>query len=621
MPAGAGRRAQGIGRYAMVGDCRSAALISDEGSLDWLCWPRFDSDAIFAAILDRDKGGRFSLHPEGDFHTGRAYAPDTNVLLTRFSTSSGTAVLTDFMPVQTEEERARILRPDHELCRTLCCERGEMRFEVVFEPRPGFATRKVDLVDRRSLGVRCHTRDGLLTLLSEEPLRLSGDGARAVFVLRAGETRTFALSFEDEDPAVLPAVGDAGRAALDRTLRFWHEWSSRTNYRGPHRDAVVRSALALKLLAYSPSGAIVAAPTTSLPERPRGALNWDYRYCWLRDAALTSRALFGLGHRDEAEAFVSWLLSAASTTWPRVHVLYDVFGRPPPQEEELSHLAGHGGARPVRIGNAASSQLQLDLYGEVVGAVGYFVDHGGELDRAARRMLAGLGRAVCESWRKPDHGIWEERGEPRRYTHSRVMCWAALDGLVHLQRELDLKARRLGEFAAERELIRREVEELGYDRALRSYTRSFASTDVDASLLLLPWYGYADAGSPRMRSTFDRIRRELGRGGALFKRYEGPQTEGEGAFGICSFWAAEYLALGGGSLDEASAAFEDALRYANDVGLFAEEIEPKSGEALGNFPQGFTHLGVVNAALTLEERRQGRESPGEKPARAAGAAP
>jgi GH15 family glucan-1,4-alpha-glucosidase len=620
MTAGASRPARGIGKYAIVGDCRSAALISDEGSLDWLCWPRFDSDAIFAAILDREKGGRFTIRPRGEFRAERAYAPGTNVLLTRFTTSSGTAVLTDFMPVQTEAERARILRPDHELIRILTCERGEMPFEVVFEPRPGFARRKVDLADRGFLGVRCHSRDGLLTLSSQEPLRTDGARASADFVARASETRTFSLSFEDEGPAVLPATGERCREALDRTLRFWRAWSSRTVYGGPHRETVVRSALALKLLAYSPSGAIVAAPTTSLPERPRGPLNWDYRYCWLRDAALTSRALFGLGHRDEAEAFVSWLLSAASTTWPHVRVLYDVFGREPPREDALPHLAGFDGARPVRIGNAARSQLQLDLYGEVVGAVGYFVDHGGELDRAARRMLVGLGRSVCESWRKPDHGIWEERGEPQRYTHSRVMCWAALDGLVHLGRELDLKS-VLHDFAADRELIRREVEDLGYDRALRSYTRSFGSADVDASLLLLPWYGYLEAASSPMRSTFDRIRRELGMGGALLKRYQGPLTEGEGAFGICSFWAAEYLALGGGSLQEATATFEDALRYANDLGLFAEEIEPASGEPLGNFPQGFTHLGVVNAALTLEERRQGRQSPGEKPARAAEAAP
>jgi len=619
MQAGMARPPRGIGRYAMVGDCRSAALISDDGSVDWLCWPRFESDAVFAAILDPEKGGRFAVRPEGEFRVERAYAPDTNVLLTRFASPAGAAVLTDFMPVQTEEERARILRPDHELVRMLHCERGEMRFRLLFEPRPRFAELGVHLADRHNLGVRCRTRDGLLTLCSEEPLETTGDRAGATFVLRAGETRTFAVSFEEEGPSVLPAMGEGCRSALDHTLRFWRSWSSRTAYEGPHRDAVMRSALTLKLLAYAPSGAIVAAPTTSLPERARGGLNWDYRYCWLRDAALTSRALFGLGHRDEAEAFVSWLLTAASTTWPRVHVLYDVFGRLPPEEKEIPHLRGHRGARPVRVGNAARSQVQLDLYGELVGAVGYFVEHGGELDRAARRMLVGLGRVVCESWRQPDHGIWEERGERKRYTHSRAMCWAALDGLIHLGRELGLEKAAIDRFAVHRDLIRREVEEFGYDRALGSYTRTFGGADVDASLLLLPWYGYTEASAPRMRSTFDRIRRELGLGGALFKRYQGPLTEGEGAFGICSFWAAEYLALGGGSLDDASAIFEEALAYANDVGLYAEEIAPGSGEALGNFPQGFTHLGLVNAALTLEERRQGKEPTRAEPARAAGA--
>ncbi|TMB32491.1 MAG: glycoside hydrolase family 15 protein [Deltaproteobacteria bacterium] len=617
MPAGPASRVRGIGRYAIIGDCRSAALVSDDGSVDWLCWPRFDSDAVFAALLDAGKGGRFAIRPAGEFRVERAYAPQTNVLLTRFSTPDGSAVLTDFMPVQTEEERARILRPDHELVRILRCDRGEMQFEAVFEPRPRFAQYKVELRDRRNLGVRCHTRDGLLALRSEEPLEPRGDSARAIFTLRAGETRTFAISFEEEGPSVLPALGDDCQAALDHTLRFWRSWASHTVYDGPYRDAVVRSALTLKLLAYAPSGAVVAAPTTSLPERPGGSLNWDYRYCWLRDAALTSRALFGLGHRDEAEAFVSWLLTAASTTWPRVHVLYDVFGRPPPEERELPHLRGYEGARPVRVGNAAKSQLQLDLYGELVGAVRYFVEHGGELDRAARRMLGGLGRSVCEMWRQPDHGIWEERGERKRFTHSRVMCWAALDGLVHLARELriDLKA-PVESFAGYRDLIREEIEELGYSRALRSYTRAFAGADTDASLLLLPWYGYIEASAPRMRSTFERIRRELGLGGVLFKRYEGPLTEGEGAFGICSFWAAECLALGGGTLEEATALFEEALGYANDVGLFAEEIVPETGEALGNFPQAFTHLGVVNAALTLEERRKGSS----RPSRAEGAA-
>jgi GH15 family glucan-1,4-alpha-glucosidase len=610
--------ASGIGRYAMVGDCRTAALVSSDGSIDWLCWPRFDSDAVFAAMLDPEKGGRFAIRPEGEFRAERGYAPDTNVLVTRFSNGEGAAVLMDFMPAQTEEERGRIFRPDHELVRILRCERGEMRFRALFEPRPGFARSRADLSDRHSLGIRCHTRDGLLTLRAEEPLQARGDGASSAFTLRAGEERTFALSFEEEAPAVLPAMGDECRAALDRTLRFWQTWSSRTLYDGPHRDAVLRSALLLKLLAYSPSGAIVAAPTTSLPERPGGGLNWDYRYCWIRDAALTSRALFGLGHRDEAEAFVSWLLTAASTTWPSVNVLYDVFGRPPPEERELSHLQGFGGASPVRVGNAATSQLQLDLFGELVAAVGYFVEHGGELDRAASRMLLGLGRAVCDSWRKPDHGIWEDRGEPKRHTHSRAMCWAALDGLLRLRRELRLPASSADGFAEHRSLIRREIEELGYDLGLQSYTRSFGAADVDASLLLLPWYGYTSADAPRMRSTYHRIRRDLGLGGVLFRRYIGPLTEGEGAFGICTFWAAEYLALGGGSLDDASAMFEGALGYANDVGLYAEEIEPGTGEPLGNFPQGFTHLGLVNAALTLEERRKGNRPSQAQPVLAAG---
>ena len=592
--------------YALVGDSRSAALVSRGGSIDWLCWPRFDSPSLFGAILD-PRAGRFSIAPFGAFRSERGYAPGTNVLTTRFSTAEGEAVLTDFMPASAESERWRSLQPEREVVRIVECTRGEIELEICYEPRPDYGRERCGLAEDGHLGLRTLHRRGLLALRTNAKLAISDASARGRVRLHAGERLDFSLTLATHGVAVMPPLGDWYRDVLERTMSFWHEWSSRTRYDGPYREQVVRSALVLKLLGFAPSGAIIAAPTTSLPERPGGDLNWDYRFCWLRDASLTARALFGLGHAEEAEAFVSWLLNATSRSWPELQVLYDVYGRPPPEEEELPHLAGHRSARPVRIGNAAAEQIQLDLYGEVVGAATYLVRSGGTLDRGTQKALIGLGKLVCEKWQQPDQGIWEIRGEREHFTHSRVLCWAALDGLLELHARNHLKA-PVELFEKNRALIREEVERLGYSEQLRTYTRTLSGCDVDASLLLLPWYGYTDAGGERMRSTFARIRKELYVGDGLYRRYHGRWTIGEGAFGICSFWAAEYLAMGGGSRDEARDEFEVLLQHANDVGLYAEEILPDTGEALGNFPQAYTHVGLINAALTLRNRMLGRET-------------
>ncbi|HEX9577644.1 MAG TPA: glycoside hydrolase family 15 protein, partial [Myxococcales bacterium] len=439
---------------------------------------------------------------------------------------------------------------------------------------------------------------GILTLLTDAPL---GPGGRALVRLRAGERLCFSLGFTTQDIATLPPPGPRSFDMFDRTAALWRSWAQRTKYDGPWRDAVVRSALLLKLMQFVPSGAIVAAPTTSLPERPGGDLNWDYRFCWLRDAALTSRALFGLGHREEAENFTSWLLLATNLSLPKLHVLYDLFGRQPSPERELAHLAGHGGARPVRVGNAAMGQVQLDTYGEVIEAVTYFVRTGGEIDRGTASMLIGFGREVARGWDKPDQGIWEERGPGRNLTHSRALCWAALQRLIDLHEKGHLPKVPAVEFARERDRIREQVETLGWSEQFQTYTRTLGGSDVDASLLLLSWYGYSDAASPRMQGTWRRISEELSLGKGLFRRYVGKYTKGEGAFGICSFWAAEYLALGGGSLEEAEEHFANLLRYANDVGLYAEEADARTGELLGNFPQAFSHIGLINAAWAISE--------------------
>jgi GH15 family glucan-1,4-alpha-glucosidase len=592
--------------YAIVGDCRTAALVSRDGSIDWLCWPRFDSPSVFAALLD-NHGGRWSITPRAAFRSERRYLADTNVLQTRFESETGTVVLTDLMPVASEEDKHRLDVPDHEILRRVECERGDVEIEMVFDPRPHYGLRPARLRDAGKLGLRVETDSGLLVLRTDLPVEILSDRrVHARSRLRAGDVRYVSLTFADEWPAILPPLGEASRVSIERSVAWWKQWTSRLTYDGPERGAVVRSALVLKLLVYAPSGAVLAAPTTSLPERVGGDLNWDYRFCWLRDASLTVRALFGLGCREEAEAFVSWLLHSTRLTRPELRILYDVDGNLTRAERTLDHFAGYRDSRPVRIGNAATDQLQLDVYGEVIDAVSHFVREGGTLDRETQRMLRAFGEYVCRNWHRPDEGIWEPRSGKAHHTHSRVLCWTALDRLVKLHARGHLRGAPAEEFERNRTLIRRDVEERAWHHKLESYVARLDGEELDASLLLLAWYGFADAASPRMKHTYTRIREQLAAGGGLLYRYRTGESPGEGAFGICSFWGAEYLALGGGSVREAEDALAQIVSYGNDLGLFAEEIDPRNGDALGNFPQAFTHVGLINAALSLQRRLEGR---------------
>jgi GH15 family glucan-1,4-alpha-glucosidase len=603
--------------HAIIGDGRTAALVSLRGSIDWLCWPRFDSPSVFGSILD-DGGGRWTVAPTSPFRAERRYVADTNVLETRFVTTSGTLVLTDFMPVAAEEERRRLLLPDHAILRIATCERGEVEIETVFEPRPDYGRERPRLRDAGKLGIRAETRAGLLTLRADLALRLEDRGhAVGRTRLREGDECVFSLTLASEWPAILPPLGAPSREALERTVRWWSRWAARVRYQGPARDAVVRSALALRLLVYAPSGAVVAAPTTSLPERVGGNLNWDYRFCWLRDAALTVRALFGLGFPEEADAFVSWLLHSTRLTQPELRVLYDVHGNQPAPEHALEHLAGYRGSRPVRVGNGAAGQLQLDVYGEVVDAVFHFVRSGGTLDRETQRMLCAFGEYVCRNWQRPDDGIWEPRSGAGHNTHSRVLCWVALDRLLELHAKGHVQRAPVELFERNRTAIRADVEEHAWNPELGSYASRLGGAELDAALLLIPWYGFEDAGSARMRATYHRIRERLGARDGLLYRYRSDDSPGEGAFGICSFWGAEALALGAGSADEARDTFERLCGFANDVGLFAEEIDPETGEAVGNFPQAFTHVGLINAALSLEQRLGGAQPRSVEEARGA----
>jgi GH15 family glucan-1,4-alpha-glucosidase len=572
-----------IGDYAVIGDCRSAALVSRHGAIDWLCWPHFDSPSLFAALLDPD-GGTFSIAPVEPARSRRRYLPGTCVVETVFETSGGSVEILDCMPLHEE----RGLVPQHELVRWVRGLTGELALAVRFEPRPAWGRRATLTQD--AAGLRMPLGHNLVILSTPcASWRVHDGGATTTIRLRAGETCAFSLGLNEEAPAVIPCVRTHVPITIERTIAWWRRWITPIQYDGPYRDAVERSALTLKLMTFSPSGAIVAAPTTSLPEAPAGGLNWDYRYCWLRDASFTARALFGLGFQREADPFLSWLLYTTRLTRPRLRAFYDVFGRRPPRERELP-FRGFRAAAPVRTGNGARDQLQLDVYGEVIDAA-LRIAH---IDRSTRRMLVGFGEEVCARWREPDQGIWETRGPARPHTHSRVLAWTALDRLT----QLGLDDR--GRFEREAAAIKAEIEARAWNPTLGTYTATLDGDTVDAALLTLPFYGFTDASHPRMRATIRAIERELGAGRGLLYREPRSRDEREGAFAICSFWWAGALAHGGGTLAEGRRVFEDALGYANDVGLFAEEIDPQTGDPLGNFPQAYTHIGLVNAALTIE---------------------
>ena len=600
--------APSIDGYAAIGDGRSVALVSSQGSIDWLCWPRFESPAIFAALLDPVRGGHWAITPTEPARVSRGYVAGTNVLETRFVVPGGAVRLTDLMAITPGTMTRGGMTPEHELLRVVDCDAGSVELEVTFAPRPDFARRRVRLTDGGVFGIRAAFGSQIVILRGERPLQLSGDTATARFRMSAGDRVAFALTYEAHSPAVLTPLGDHVQARVDDTIAAWRAVVPPLPDLGGLEPLVERSLLAIKALAFAPSGAIIAAPTTSLPERLGGDLNWDYRFCWLRDASFTIRALLGLGQRDNAVAFASWLLHATRLTRPALGVLYDVYGNEPGDEECLPHLDGYRGSRPVRIHNLAAGQSQLDIYGEVIDAAIQVLPGDGRVDRETRRMLADFGRFVCRAWRRPDHGLWEERCGPRQHTHSKVLCWVALDRLLSLHQRVPLPGFPVDDVHAERAAIRVDVLTHGFDDELGSYVQTYGGHDADAALLQLPWYGFEAADSPRMRGTFRRIERRLRAAPGLYYRYDDSVRCGEGAFGICSFWVADYLARGGGTLAEARAAFDATARYANDVGLFGEEIDPASGAALGNFPQAYTHVGLINAALSIAERQR-QEAP------------
>lgn len=598
-----------ISDYAVIGDCRAAALVSRNGSIDWLCWPRFDSPSIFAAILDREKGGHWSIRPERAFRVERSYIRDTNVLETRFLCDSGEAILTDLMPVCPEEFKRTALLPDHEIVREIRCTRGQVEIRVEFFPRSDYGSRSLRFQRLGHLGIRMDVETGAYWLHSSTPFEIEGGVARSLFRLDEGEVAQFVLTYAEESPSVLPALGRSTHQAIEHSIQWWQQWAAISKYRGPYQGSVTRSALALKLLTYAPSGAVAAAITTSLPERIGDALNWDYRFCWLRDASLTIRAMLGLGYSEEASSFLTWLLHATRLTQPELRVIYTAFGRNAPRERVLDYLAGYFDSRPVRIGNGARTQLQLDVYGEVVEATAQYAQFLGPFDRTTQRALIGLGKYVAKNWDQPDEGIWEPRTGRQNHTHSRLMCWTALDRLVALSEKGSLEGVPIEWFTLERDRIRQQIESRAWNPSLQSYVGVLDGDEVDATLLRLAWYGFEHGDSFRMRSTYQRIREKLGTGRGLIYRYH--REPSEGAFGVCGFWGVEQLALAG-ELDAAHEVFQNLLTYENDLGLFAEETDPQTGDALGNFPQAFTHVGLISAALTLAEQERGQPHPAVK---------
>jgi alpha,alpha-trehalase len=589
-----------ISDYALLSDCHTAALVSRDGSIDWCCFHRFEARPVFARILDWGKGGFFRIAPRDEYEVERRYLPDTNVLETTFRTADGgVLVLTDFVPVKRD-----MGHPDHHLLRLVRCVEGEVAVKAKFEPRFDYGLTEPRLEQvADDLAVVYGGADALV-LQSELPLGTAEISAcTAARTLRAGEEAFVALTYSlphELEPERLTREEVA--AKLRETVEFWREWAARCAYEGPYRDAVVRSALVLKALTNGPTGAIVAAATTSLPEEVGGERNWDYRYTWLRDSALTLNALFALGFTDEAEEYMAWLKRTTAGRARDLQIMYGVGGERFLPEVELDHLEGYRGSRPVRIGNGAYRQFQLDVFGELLDTVWVYRQHGGEIDETFWEFLGRVAGAVIERWSEPDQGIWEIRGDPKHFTYSKVMAWVALDRVVRLA-ELDGRDGALEEWRRVRDEIRVLVEQEGVDPDTGAFTQSFGDGGKhDASNLMIPIVGFVAHDDPRARATYERIVAELSADGFVY-RYLTDGVDGlsgdEATFAICSFWLVECLARAG-ETERARSLFERLLRFCNDVGLLAEEIDPHSGELIGNFPQAFSHVGLIQAAIALD---------------------
>ena len=588
--------------YALIGDGRTAALVALDGSIDWLCLPNVDSPSTFARLLDAERGGAFQLAPEEPFEVERRYIEGTNVLETTFRTTSGAVRVTDAMTLSD----VACIAPMRELIRKVEGVEGRVSMRWSLEPRFFYGRKPARLGRRAGRVLFSHGRDALALNLWDagEPEQSDDTVVLGGFEAEAGRVSILSLAGAYKEPAVLPGRADT-ESRLARTVRFWKEWSDHARYDGPWRQYVVRSALVLKLLVYAPSGAIVAAPTTSLPEAYGGGRNWDYRYAWVRDASWTLDALLRLGYRDEAHAFFWWIMHASRITQPRLQILYRIDGGTRAPESSLDEFDGYRGSKPVRVGNGAADQIQLDVYGSLFEAACLYARAGGEIDRDTGKELAKIADYVTEQWRQKDAGIWEVRSDPAHFIQSKALCWVALDRACALASDRVIPRGR-GDWKAEADAVRAFVRENGWDDEHQSYVRAPDQRELDGSLLTMALLEFEDPAGERMQRLVDAVRRELADGPLVF-RYRGEDgVEGEeGAFLTCSFWLVDALAQGG-RLDEAERLMDELVSLSNDVGLFSEEMDPRSRDFLGNFPQGLTHLALVNAAVSIEDAKEGR---------------
>ncbi|MGH9024818.1 MAG: glycoside hydrolase family 15 protein [Acidimicrobiia bacterium] len=598
--------------YAFLSDCQSLALVGRDASVEWACFQRFDNSAVFARILDRERGGHFRIAPEGEFETTRRYLPNTNVLETTFRTPSGTVSVTDCLPVHEDPDnpgRTLRRRPDNLLVRMVRGVEGCVDMQVEFHPRfeYGLTTPALELVHEDLALVTggpdvLVLQNGLGTLQPD-----AHGGATASATVQAGDEVFSALTYYEAGHHKARRLSRYDlRMRVDETVGFWSEWSARCRYNGKYRDAVVRSALVLKGLTHDSTGAVIAAATTSLPEEVGGERNWDYRFTWLRDSSALLVALGALGYRDEAQRFADWIWRTTAGRADELQIMYGIGGERMLHEATLHHLEGYRGSKPVRVGNAAWDQFQLDIFGEVVGALFFYAATATREQLAERPVdsrisfLRGLLDAVVDRWQEPDEGIWETRGGRQHFVFSKLMAWIALDYGVQLVGPISDSA-EVERWAGTRDEIRSRIETEGVDPDTNAFTQAFGSTALDAASLQVGLRDFLPADDPRIVATVERIDKELTRNGHCYRYLDRSDglAGGEGTFVFCTLWLVCALARIG-KIDEAEARLEMVLGCASDLGLLAEELDPDTCEQLGNFPQAFSHIGVVAAAATIE---------------------
>ncbi|MDP4025610.1 glycoside hydrolase family 15 protein [Methylobacterium sp. NEAU 140] len=597
-----------ISDYALVGDTHSCALIARDGSVDWLCWPRHDSPALFLKLLDDEKGGACTVAFAGLEETARRYLPETNILETIFTTGTGRARLTDLMPVDPpspEPEEGPDGEGESRLIRLLTCDEGTVEGRFVVRPTFDYARRPCTPVAEAG-SVLFEAGDWRLRVNAHPATLVADDDVAEVrFRLTAGETAYLVLTHgEDREDACIEDL-EGARRRLATTIEYWRRWSGRCTYRGPYREAVLRSALCLKLLTYSPSGGIVAAATAGLPEAVPGDRNYDYRFTWMRDAAFTVTAFVMLGYVREASEFLRFLREQDGTFGRETRLMYGIC-EGMPREEVLDHLSGWNGVGPVVIGNAAEGQDQHDIYGELIRALCIFLeavdyDPPEKVNDRLPEVLDNLTARAIRHRHDADHGIWELRTGPRQQLHSKAMIWVALTDAARIARNIaGVPPEKIALWERVAAEIRAEYHEKGWSDAQQAYTGAYGSHHLDAAVLRVALFGALDPSDPRTRSTLAAVERDLGAGDLIYRyRMEDGLKGDEGAFTACAFWRVGCLALDGRTA-EAQAVFERLIARGNDVGLFAEEIDPATGEQRGNTPQGFSHMALINAALRLE---------------------